>query len=139
MQGGLVSRTELQTPREGSTEPCTPVPYCGRPNAPNAAGRLNCPVALLCLCQALNAMNIYPEIVVGTSAGAIVGAAYACGRHQELENYVKTIQRMDIAKHIVSNTSILAFLNQGGVLHGQKLLDDIMEEILGTSVGTGCG
>jgi len=79
--------------------------------------------------KALNKLNIYPDVVAGTSAGALVGAAYACKRLDALERYALSLTKGDVAWHLLTNYS---FLTEGGFLQGQRLMEQVMGEILGT-------
>lgn len=67
--------------------------------------------------KALEAQGIYPEIVVGTSAGSVVGALYASGRGGfELQ---KTAMEMDEAA--ISDWALPLFGSSTGVLKGEAL------------------
>lgn len=63
--------------------------------------------------QALEEAGIKPDIVVGTSAGSVVGAAYASGMNPE---------QIKSAALNVKVSSLLDFtLNSGGIIRGNKL------------------
>lgn len=47
--------------------------------------------------QALEEMGIVPDIVCGSSIGAVVGAAYADGRLEALQEWAESLTRMDVA------------------------------------------
>jgi predicted acylesterase/phospholipase RssA len=47
--------------------------------------------------QTLEEMGIVPEIVCGSSIGAVVGAAYAAGRLESLQEWAGSLTRMDVA------------------------------------------
>ncbi len=67
--------------------------------------------------KALEAQGIYPDIVVGTSAGSVVGALYAAGNSGfELQ---KTAMEMDEAT--ISDWAIPLFGKSSGVLKGEAL------------------
>lgn len=66
--------------------------------------------------QALEAAGIKPDIICGTSIGALVGAAYACGEIEKFREWVLTLN--------ISN--VLSFMDvrlNGGVLKGEKLMN----------------
>lgn len=67
--------------------------------------------------KALEAQGIYPEIVVGTSAGSVVGALYAAG------NDGFTLQKiaMDMDEATISDWALPLFSKSSGVLKGEAL------------------
>lgn len=65
--------------------------------------------------QALAKMGIKPEIVAGSSIGALVGAAYASNQLDEMEEMVKALSWKDIVGYL--DMSIMA----GGLIEGEKL------------------
>ena len=65
--------------------------------------------------QALAELGIEPDIVAGSSIGALVGAAYACNQLNEMEGMVKELGWKDIVSYL--DLSILA----GGLIQGDKL------------------
>lgn len=67
--------------------------------------------------KALEAQGIYPEIVVGTSAGSVVGALYAAGNDGFALQ--KTAMEMDEAS--ISDWALPIFTNSTGVLKGEAL------------------
>ena len=66
--------------------------------------------------RALNELGIEPEIICGTSIGALVGAAYASGTLDELETWVLTLDWQETAK-------FLDISFHGGLIEGKKLFD----------------
>lgn len=67
--------------------------------------------------SALAQHGIEPEIVCGTSIGALVGGIYAAGRLQELEAWVGQLTRRDVI-------GLLDFTaSGGGAIGGRKLMD----------------
>src|SRR5450830_1490701 len=64
--------------------------------------------------KALEAQGIYPDIVVGTSAGSVVGALYAAG------NNGFALQRvaMDMDEAAISDWALPLFNKNSGVLKG---------------------
>jgi NTE family protein len=67
--------------------------------------------------KALEAQGIYPEIVVGTSAGSVVGAMYAAGNSGFALQ--KTAMEMDEAT--ISDWALPLFGKSSGVLKGEAL------------------
>ena len=67
--------------------------------------------------KALEAQGIYPEIVVGTSAGAVVGSMYAAGNSGFALQ--KTAMEMDEAT--ISDWALPLFGKSSGVLKGEAL------------------
>lgn len=66
---------------------------------------------------ALAERGIEPDIVCGTSIGALVGGVYAAGKLPELEEWVKGLKRRDVLG-LVDFT-----IAGGGVLGGRRLID----------------
>ena len=67
--------------------------------------------------QALKEMGVEPEIVAGTSIGAIVGAAYAGDRLDDLEKWVRSLNWKKIVQFL--DMSPL----RGGFIQGEKLYE----------------
>jgi len=67
--------------------------------------------------QALKEMGIEPEIVAGTSIGAIVGAAYAGDQLDELDGWARSLSWKKIVKFL--DMSPLS----GGFIQGEKLYE----------------
>ncbi|MEA1890568.1 MAG: patatin-like phospholipase RssA [Pseudomonadota bacterium] len=65
--------------------------------------------------QALKEMGIEPEIVAGSSIGAIVGAAYASDQLENFEKWVRSLSWKDIINFL--DVSVLS----GGFIQGEKL------------------
>ncbi len=64
--------------------------------------------------RALESAGIVPDIVCGTSMGALVGAAYAAGQHERLEPWVRSLTWRSVA-------SLLDWKLGGGLMAGGKL------------------
>ena len=64
--------------------------------------------------KALERAGIVPDIVCGTSIGALVGAAYAAGEHGRLEPWVRSLTWSSVA-------SLLDWKMGGGLMAGGKL------------------
>ena len=66
--------------------------------------------------RALAEAGIEPDIVCGSSIGAIVGASYAAGKTEALEDWVRTITWREIV-----NLLDVRFSN-GGLIEGERLI-----------------
>lgn len=66
--------------------------------------------------RALQERGIAPHVVCGTSAGALVGAAYVLGRMADLERWLSSLEWRDVVGY-------LDFSLTGGVIKGQRLFD----------------
>jgi NTE family protein len=66
--------------------------------------------------RALAEAGIEPDIVCGTSIGALVGAACAGGELDRLEHWVRSLSRQTVV-------SFLDFSLSGGLIKGDKLID----------------
>jgi len=64
----------------------------------------------------LEQLGIKPDIVCGTSIGAIVGAFYVCGKLAELEEWVGQLDKWSIAKMMD-----ISFIAGGGFIEGKNL------------------
>jgi NTE family protein len=64
--------------------------------------------------RALLEMGIVPEVIAGTSAGALVGAAYVCGRLDEFERWIGGLVWTDAASYL--DLGLV-----GGLVKGKKL------------------
>jgi NTE family protein len=67
--------------------------------------------------KALEAQGIYPEIVVGTSAGSVVGAMYAAGN----DGFALQKIAMDMDEATISDWALPLFNKSSGVLKGEAL------------------
>jgi NTE family protein len=67
--------------------------------------------------KALEAQGIYPDIVVGTSAGSLVGALYASGNN----GYALNRMALDMDEAAISDWSVPFFSKSSGVLKGEAL------------------
>lgn len=66
--------------------------------------------------NALAQRDIIPDIVCGSSIGALVGGAYASGHLGQLEDWVKTLRRRNIA------ALLDVTIRGGGLIQGEKLM-----------------
>lgn len=61
--------------------------------------------------NALAELGIEPDVVCGTSVGAMVGASYASGNMEKLEAWARSVTKLDVAKFLEFNTSMAGFVN----------------------------
>lgn len=66
--------------------------------------------------QTLNRAGIYPDIVCGTSIGALVGAAYVDGDLERLDEWVRSLTLQTVV-------SFLDFSLNGGLIKGDRLIE----------------
>jgi len=59
----------------------------------------------------LTKLGIRPDIVCGTSVGAMVGAAYATDHIEKLESWARSLTKLDVARFININPSSTGFVN----------------------------
>ncbi|MBI2381395.1 MAG: patatin-like phospholipase RssA [Gammaproteobacteria bacterium] len=71
----------------------------------------------------LEELGIRPDIVIGSSVGALVGAAYASGNLAKLEAWARTLARLDIIRLLDPR------LSGGGFIHGESLMGAIAEHV----------
>ena len=62
--------------------------------------------------NALAEQEIHPDIVCGTSIGALVGASYVCNNISKLDGWVRSLTKFDIARFFELNRSLSGFVNQ---------------------------
>ncbi len=75
----------------------------------------------------LNAQGIYPDIVAGTSIGALVGGAYAAGKLKELEDFARGLTRKRVISLMDVSFSGVSFLG------GERLRRELEQEFSGLS------
>ncbi len=56
-------------------------------------------------------LDVHPDIVCGTSVGAMVGAAYATGNIEKLESWARSLTKLDVARFLNINPSVTGFVN----------------------------
>ena len=66
--------------------------------------------------RALEAAGISPQVVCGTSIGALVGAAYAAGEIERLHGWVRTLRWQAVV-------SLIDLKMDGGLIEGGKLVE----------------
>ncbi|MBU2825334.1 patatin, partial [Acidithiobacillus ferrooxidans] len=62
--------------------------------------------------NALNDQGIVPDIVCGTSIGALVGASYVSNNLEKLEKWVCSLTKFETAKFFAINMSLNGFVNK---------------------------
>ena len=75
----------------------------------------------------LNAQGIYPEVVAGTSIGALVGGAYAAGKLKELEDFARGLTGKRVISLMDVSFSGVSFLG------GERLRRELEHEFSGLS------
>jgi NTE family protein len=73
--------------------------------------------------RTLIAKGLSPEIITGTSIGAVVGGCYAAGKLDEIEAWGRSLTRRSLLSYLDVSFS------GSGLLSGTKLADKIAEEI----------
>lgn len=59
----------------------------------------------------LSMLGIEPDIVCGTSVGAMVGAAYVTGNIERLQSWACSVTKFDVARFLDISTSFTGFVN----------------------------
>ncbi|WP_438970021.1 patatin-like phospholipase family protein [Methylophaga sp.] len=62
--------------------------------------------------QRLHQLGIQPDVVCGTSIGALVGAAYVAGNLDKLETWVRQLDKLQTAHYFGINRSLKGFVNK---------------------------
>jgi NTE family protein len=75
----------------------------------------------------LNAQGICPDVVAGTSIGALVGGAYAAGKLKELEDFARSLTRKRVISLMDVSFSGVSFLG------GERLRRELEHEFSGLS------
>jgi NTE family protein len=66
--------------------------------------------------QGLVEIGIRPDIVCGTSAGALLGGSYAAGHLEELEEWLLSLDRLSVARFFDLS------LTSGGLIAGKRII-----------------
>jgi NTE family protein len=66
--------------------------------------------------QGLVDIGIRPDVVCGTSAGALVGESYAAGHIGELEKWLLSLDRLSVARFFDLS------LTSGGLIAGKRII-----------------
>ncbi len=67
--------------------------------------------------RALNEAGIYPDIIAGTSIGAVVGGCYVAGELDALEHFARDLTRRKVLSYLDFN------LAGSGLIHGHRLTE----------------
>jgi NTE family protein len=78
--------------------------------------------------RALNEAGIYPDIVVGTSIGAVVGGCYVAGELSALEQFALELTRRKVLSFLDFNFS------GSGLITGQRLCDVLEARLKGIAI-----
>lgn len=73
--------------------------------------------------KALTAAGIKPDIIAGTSIGAVVGSCYAAGHLDQLEEFARELTRKRIFGYLDVN------LAGTGLINGQRLVDRLSDTL----------
>lgn len=80
--------------------------------------------------RVLERAGLKPDVICGTSIGALVGAAYAAGEFERFEHWLRGLRLKDV----------LAFmdfgLNNGGMIKGERLMDFFRRNFLDRDIDT---
>ena len=76
----------------------------------------------------LSTLGIHPDIVCGTSVGAMVGAAYATGKLKTLQSWACSVTKFDVARFLDISTSFTGFV------HTERFHQFLNENIAGDDV-----
>jgi len=77
--------------------------------------------------KALHEAGIKPEVVAGTSIGALVGGAYVAGYLDDLEDWIRGLTWQEVV-------SMLDIRLSGGLIHGSKILNRLGEGMDGKKI-----
>ncbi len=80
--------------------------------------------------RALTRAGIEPDIVVGTSIGAVVGGLHVAGELDALEQFARELTRRKVLGFLDFNFS------GSGLIHGQRLRDVLEERLRGVEIET---
>jgi NTE family protein len=78
--------------------------------------------------RALNEGGIYPDIIAGTSMGAVVGGCYVAGELDALEQFARDLTRRKVLSFLDFN------LAGSGLIHGQRLTDTLQARLKGIAI-----
>jgi len=78
--------------------------------------------------RALKQAGIVPDIVAGTSIGAVVGGCFAAGRLDELEGFCRDLTRRKVFGYLDVN------LSGSGLILGQRVVDRLEAHLAGLAI-----
>ncbi len=73
--------------------------------------------------RALTEAGIYPDVIAGTSVGALVGGCYVAGELDALEEFARELTRRKVLGFLDFN------LSGSGLIHGQRLREALEERL----------
>src|ERR1700760_2143470 len=73
--------------------------------------------------RALERNGIVPDIISGTSIGAVVGAAYLAGKLDVLEDWARSLNRFRILSYLDFR------VNSGGLIGGTRLVSTLRQHL----------
>lgn len=77
--------------------------------------------------KALEKQGIKPDIIAGTSIGALIGATYVTGFMDEFEEWITKLNKRTLL-------SMLDIRFSGGIIHGKKLIDYLSQGMKNVSI-----
>jgi len=77
--------------------------------------------------RALAEHGIVPQVITGTSFGALVGGAYAAGKLDVVETWAKSFTWRDLFKRYFGDVS----LQGAGIMYGDALEREMLEKAMG--------
>jgi len=78
--------------------------------------------------RALEKNGIVPDIVAGTSIGAVVGAAWLAGKLDVMEDWARSLNRFRILSYLDFR------VNSGGLINGGRLVDTLEKHLGGMRI-----
>ena len=78
--------------------------------------------------RALNEAGIYPDIIAGTSIGAVVGGCYVAGELDALEQFARDLTRRRVLGFLDFNIS------GSGLIYGQRLNNILETRLKGVAI-----
>lgn len=124
---GSKSGNDQENPDQDQTVPCLPKVTIGLALGGGAAKGWS-HIGVL---HALQEAGIKPDIITGTSIGAVVGGCYAAGHMDKLEDFAKTLTRRRLLGLLDVNFSGKSLINGSRLTRLlQRYLDDISIEDL---------
>jgi NTE family protein len=78
--------------------------------------------------RTLNEAGIYPEIIAGTSIGAVVGGCYVAGELETLEHFARDLTRRKVLSYLDFNFA------GSGLIHGHRLTECLDARLKGITI-----
>lgn len=79
--------------------------------------------------RALEARGVRPDVIAGTSIGAVVGAAYAAGKLDMFEDWAHSLARRKFWRYLDPRMS------GGSLFGGQRLSDQLLQHLADVDIG----